>query len=157
MESSKSGQRDPVGLCGIYCGACPLYRASIDGDMKTAQEFFSNRGRKVDDTDACNGCASDVVVAFCQDCEVKNCVTQKPGITHCFNCPDSPCELILNLRKRASDLFDLVANISRIKEIGIGAWLEEQETRWSCPRCHTAVVWQASNCSRCGAELAILK
>ena len=146
----EKAHRDPVGLCGIYCAACPLYRVGIDQDIKKAQQFFSTRGRKVSDSDVCYGCASDVVVGFCKDCEVRECVLRKLGVNYCFECPDAPCSKLLELQERASDLFDLLGNINRLKEVGVKAWLAEREVEWSCHNCGASIDWYARICPECG-------
>jgi hypothetical protein len=48
----------------------------------------------------------------------------------------------------------VLANIRRQREIGIDAWIAEQEQRWHCPHCGCPTDWYAGQCSDCGTTLS---
>lgn len=57
-----------LGKCGFYCGSCPTYK---DGE--------------------CSGC---ITAHQPGDCYTRDCVLER-GISLCTECPDFPCDTIL--------------------------------------------------------------
>lgn len=129
--------------CGLYCGACSsmlLYDKSL-GD-KELQDF------EVDYEDSpCAGCASGVNPT----CEFVLC-NQEHNSECCAFCKEFPCEMILKFSQDEwAHHIDVIDNLTRIKEIGIDAWLSEQEKQWSCPTCGGRTHWYQIKCQHCGA------
>jgi hypothetical protein len=48
----------------------------------------------------------------------------------------------------------VLANIRRQRDIGIDAWIAEQEQRWRCPHCGCPTDWYAGQCYDCGTTLS---
>ena len=145
--------------CGLYCGACGTYLAHRRGDSvrleKIAKWLAERRGRVLElDVLACEGClSSEVIATFCRDCAIRACAFER-GITHCAQCPDFPCQRITDFNN--DDMrhhSEVLANIRRQREVGIDAWLDEQEGRWRCPNCGCASDWYARKCPDCGSAL----
>lgn len=169
-----------VAPCGLYCGACFIYLAAQRGDSESlewvAKGLSEQRGQTVSGLPplkkgsvvseqrwqtlevkdvACEGClSSGKIFAICRVCGFRDCALQK-GVTHCSQCADSPCQELVDF---SNDVFphhgEVLANIRRQRDIGIDAWIAEQEQRWRCPHCGCATDWYASQCPDCGAALS---
>ncbi len=141
-----------VAVCGLYCGACRVYRAWHDKNQERLNELASQRGWAQEDFH-CEGCLSGgSLTKYCRDCAIRLCPQSKAGVTRCADCPDFPCERIIafnndGVRHHA----EVLANIRRQQKIGIKAWLKEQEERWCCANCGAPVEWYARPCPKCGA------
>jgi len=143
--------------CGLYCGACEARIASGKNDLKQlelmAQRISILTGMSVTAKDMhCEGCQSDIRTLHCRACDIRNCCFSK-GFTHCSQCEEFPCQ---RLKDFNSDAFphhhEVLKNIQRAREIGINAWLEEQNQRWRCPKCDSNVSWYTEKCPECGAK-----
>ena len=47
----------------------------------------------------------------------------------------------------------VLENIERQREVGVDAWLEEQEQRHRCPSCGAMTTWARESCPKCGRPL----
>jgi len=165
--------------CGLYCGACVIYRANKRGDsefLKQIAEAFSGKEgqlapgmpplrkgcdvseaqRQMQDVKgtACEGCLSEIVAFPCRICAFRDCVLEK-GLTNCSQCPDSPCQPLVDFNNDGLPHHgEVLANIQRQRDVGIGAWIAEQEARWRCPQCGSTIDWYASQCADCGVALS---
>ena len=174
-------KRNVAAPCGLYCGACMVYRANKRGDsellaqmkemftarlsdLKEGQAFPSmppskkgfdfsqikeelERGASV----CCEGCLSDVVALPCRICGFRECAQEK-GLTNCSQCPDVPCQWVSDFNNDGMPHHsEVLANIKRQKEIGIDAWLAEQEKRWCCVQCGSPLSWYDAECPNCHA------
>lgn len=101
----------------------------------------------------CEGCLSDVRAIMCRECNLRTCAFEK-GLTYCAQCADFPCQQIIDFNndgfRHHSEVLD---NIRRQQEIGIDAWVKEQEERWCCPNCSCVVDWYAGQCPDCNTTL----
>lgn len=142
--------RKLVGRCGIYCGSCPIYRASHDNDEKTRFNLsFSTRCTL--DQIKCEGCGTSDRFALSKGCIYRKCANGR-GLESCGECKDFPCEALqyfyddgVNKVKEAPE------NAKRIKEIGIDKWLEEMDDKWRCKHCDSKLPSDAKSCRICGA------
>ncbi len=141
-------------VCGLYCGACGIYRAGHDNNqerLEKIRQLMSSRRQVTLDGLQCDGClAQDRLAPHCRECKIRLCARDKPGVTHCSDCPDFPCVRITvfngdGVRHHA----EVLENIRRQQEIGIKAWLKEQEERWRCLHCQAPVEWYARLCFQC--------
>jgi hypothetical protein len=134
--------------CGIYCGACPLWRASHD-----AAEKFAPPDRARPGGDTCAGCRSDHLSKYCLDCEFRTCVVEK-GLATCADCDEMPCE---RLRSFAADGVPhhagVVSSLALLRRQGMDNWYENQRRRWSCSSCKTQFEWYSKTCVCCGATV----
>ena len=143
-----------VAVCGLYCGACTLYRVRRDDSPQRLEELLhtlSQRGQAATHESNCDGCLSGGrLSASCRGCRMRLCAAEKPGVTRCSDCPDYPCSLISDFNsdgvRHHAEVLD---NLSQIQQIGPEAWLKGQQERWSCPECGTPMDWYARTCYRC--------
>jgi len=99
----------------------------------------------------CEGCLSDVLGFPCRNCGFCECVQEK-GLTNCSQCPEVPCQWLIDFNNDGIPHHgEVLGNIQRQKEIGIHAWLAEQEERWRCARCSSTLTWYDTECPDCGA------
>lgn len=134
--------------CGLYCGACLIYRCTREGDLAPAAAAF---GRPEEGL-ACDGCRSARVTGACQPCGYRDCPTGK-GYSSCAECPEMPCEGIKNLQARLPHLAEIVDNLHQVRASGHGAWCAAQARRWTCPSCGKPTWWYETTCSACGAAV----
>lgn len=143
-----------VGRCGLYCGACSIYRAYIDGGepRKTLAEKFKITEDKV----RCNGCSALTPECWGTGCKIVKCLDDK-GYKFCYECDsfkDRTCEkyekIAVGYLERGEDMRK---NLERIESGDTVAWLLEQDMRWRCPSCgHPISVWW-KKCTACGKTL----
>lgn len=122
-----------VGICGLFCGTCPSYADDI-----------------------CDGCLSDRVRGDCAVCShgFRTCAKDH-GVTWCKECRDFPCQRLLDFKdvhvvNRISHHEHIVEFVARQREIGIEAWVREQEDSNACPVCGTLMIWCEGTCRKCG-------
>jgi len=151
-------QRNLAVPCGLYCGACSIYIAGKRGDYKRLEQMAGSLseyvGRVLEARDlTCEGCLSEVVAAHCRDCVLRSCAFEK-GYIHCAECSVFPCQQITDFSNDGMlHHGEVLDNIRRQRDIGIDAWIQEQEAGWRCPHCGCAVDWYASQCLDCGTTL----
>ncbi len=136
-------------VCGLYCGACRVVQCNEDGSVDAlAKEWGKDPEGLV-----CRGCKSDVLAAFCRDCDFKSCAASK-GVEYCSECSEFPCAVLIEFRDDdAAHHSAVVRNSVAMREQGIPAWLESQRDRWDCPECGTRFWWYAKTCKTCGLAL----
>lgn len=142
-----------IGVCGLYCGACPHYRASFD-EGKHLLEKARREGRKIEGY-ACKGCRSDTlyVNSSCKDCEIRACAGDR-GILHCGLCERFPCSRLVEFRDDGHiHHLDIMEKLEDVKTKGPERWLKEKEKQWRCPECGGAYSWYETACFECGTEL----
>ena len=145
--------------CGLYCGACSLYRARRDKKPQFIDEIMKAIGNKLPVTDKeinlndidCDGClAGSRLTPYCQDCKIRLCVEKNPDIGHCTECKDFPCALIMDFNNDGMPHHaEAIKNLIDIRSIGIENWISKQEKRWQCPKCGTAIHWYSRTCEKC--------
>ncbi|MCJ7506058.1 DUF3795 domain-containing protein [Candidatus Bathyarchaeota archaeon] len=129
-----------VTYCGLYCGLC-AQRCRISREasrlkesmVKEGYEFWgkelpgfkdfwtfltdlSNPGK------SCPGCRQDGGPPFCS---IRKCA-KKNKLDVCVFCKEYPCKRLLGIAKGYPTL---IADGKRMKEIGVEAWVQEQEER----------------------------
>ncbi len=130
--------------CGLYCGACLIYRCTQKGDLAPAAATF---GRSEEGL-ACDGCRSNRVSVACRACWYRDCPTGR-GYSSCAECPDVPCDALKSLQTRMPHLSEIVSNLERIRAIDSDRWCAEQAERWACPLCGKPTWWYETTCDRC--------
>jgi hypothetical protein len=140
-----------VGICGLYCGACSIYRMYKDRDIerleRAAREVFHCQPEEI----LCEGCHGPFDCLWTPECQFKTCA-QEQGLTFCYECVDFPCDELTAFSTARRDI--PVSNLHRLAEAGLEDWLIEQEARWRCPACGKPVDMYSESCRACGAELA---
>jgi len=153
MEKA-SEERYLAGVCGLYCGACPVYLGHAEKDPALIEEIpkkffaaFDITPKYIIDT-GCDGCLSSNPMPWCATCEVRKCASDK-GTTWCFECVDFPCKRLQALEMEFQR--PLIRNLKEMKEKGVGKWLEAVGKRYECPKCGKKLHWYSFGvCSRCG-------
>ncbi len=132
-----SKAREVVGICGLFCETCPSFTDGL-----------------------CHGCLSDHVAESCVDCRhgFRDCA-KKHGVTWCSECTDFPCERLAVFRDAhvvngISHHEHIMEYVSRQREIGVEAWVKEQEALNACPVCGTLIVWSEQKCRNCGKSIS---
>ena len=122
-----------ISVCGLNCARCDIY-AAAHGDEKKRDEILEWFRKELDKTIKpeqvrCDGCRGSLEAHWSPDCEMMLCA-RKRGIQYCFECEDFPCLLI---EKFATDGMGhhrrAVERSKRMKEIGLEAWVAEQESK----------------------------
>jgi rubrerythrin len=44
---------------------------------------------------------------------------------------------------------EITENLEHLQKMGIDAWTEHEEKRWSCPKCKAVLSWYDSSCPGC--------
>jgi hypothetical protein len=141
--------------CGIYCGACYVYRAERDcGDFLREVAEWQKVGL---DKVKCNGCFAPDEEKWpnCRKCDPWKCLEEK-GFQFCFECDqfwDYSCERYNGLEEFCSrrgentrqNLIKIMADSKR--------YLEDMDKKWRCPTCGESYSWYEENCHHCGKKL----
>jgi len=128
--------RNLVGRCGLYCGACSIYRAfKDDGEYrKLLAERFKCSPEKV----RCEGCKALTRKCWGNDCKIVQCLRARE-LKHCYQCEqyeDQTCEKYENLALGyLEDGEDIRANLERIRNGEAEEWLRESDQKYRCLAC----------------------
>ncbi len=141
-----------VGRCGLYCGACGIYRAYRDGGTyleKVAESFECSP-----DLVRCEGCHDLTDDCWGNDCRIVKCLRNK-RLGSCHECEGiDGCDKFKDLYQGYLEIgVDLRKNLNRIRSGDIEAWLQEQDKRWRCETCGKKVSCHMEECHQCGAIL----
>lgn len=147
-----------IATCGLYCGACEMYRAVHDDNKEKQQalvQAFNARGGKFVLSDLeCDGClAGGRLSPWCRKCNIKSCAKRRPGEAICSSdCSDFPCQQLIEFEKQMPHHAEVVDNLRRLEKVGIKKHASQEEKRWLCPECKTPLAWYYKTCYKCGAE-----
>jgi len=144
-----------IGRCGLYCGACCIYRAERDG-----QEYKKRLALRFDCPEEkvrCNGCGALTPECWGFDCKFVKCLKEK-GYEFCFECPEyeqRTCEMFEEFSKNylEEDGVDLRENLAMIKEGKMDEWLKLSERLYTCKFCGKPVAAGAEKCHHCKKEI----
>jgi hypothetical protein len=149
--------RNLVGRCGLYCGACVIYRAYRDGGeyRQRLASAFECPPEKV----RCEGCQALTQECWGNDCKIVKCLNVK-GLQFCYECPDYERHTCEKFEKFSEDYLkeddvDLRANLARIKAGDVDEWLKESKERFRCSYCGKPLPTNSlrKKCYHCGKEL----
>ena len=146
--------RNLIGKCGLYCGACSIYRAQRDSDewRNRIAEKSNCSSKEV----RCNGCGDLTSACWGKGCKIVVC-TQAKGFNFCYECPEyesKSCSKYESLSERYLNIeVDLRSNLSRIKEGKIDEWLQDSEDIFKCKVCGKPISAWSSECHHCGSKL----
>jgi len=159
---------DLVGRCGLYCGACFVYRAYKDS--KELQRTIAERmrpPRKPEDI-RCEGCQTvltssnawmgedDFPLIGGRRCKIVACLENK-ALGFCYECDEYPdCQ---KFRFMYEDSLkwgeDLMKNFGKLKAGKVREWLEEENNKWRCRKCGKPTAMYVKDCHWCGAKLRV--
>lgn len=149
--------RNLVGRCGLYCGACGIYRAHKDGGeyRQRLAKFFKCDPEKV----RCEGCHALTPDCWGNDCHMVKCLNTK-GLQFCYECSDYESHTCKYFEKFFKDYLEddgvnLRENLSRIKAGETDAWLQESEKKFRCSHCGKPLPTSSfrKKCYHCDKEL----
>lgn len=140
-----------AGICGAYCGACPVYLAWADQDPSRLTALAASLGTTVDRL-MCTGCRTPAAFCFGGDCEIKACA-QHRGVAFCPDCADYPCNRIRGARVGEAYRKLLSRDAARLHEVGVTTWLREEDAHWRCSGCGARVAAGTDRCPTCGNSL----
>jgi hypothetical protein len=142
-----------VGRCGHYCGACSIYRACEDGgELLEVMEKSCPPDRNI----YCKGCqAVDETCWPYNHCKIRECLDAK-GFDFCYECDEfekGECEEWKRLAEGHAKIgMDLHENLLSIKSEGVEKWLREQDKKWRCSSCGKPIS-EEEKCYQCGTQL----
>lgn len=147
-----------VAICGLYCGACAIYQATQNKDDQKLKDFAEGLSARTGKTFTiedvvCDGClANGRLDLWCRTCRMRDCEILQSGKLRCSDCDDFPCAILTAFRddgmKHHGEISD---NLEQLKNMGIEAWAEFEEKRWTCPACGKMIAWYDTACRNCGA------
>ncbi len=148
-----------IASCGLYCGACEMYRAVQDNNIEKCESMlkaFNSRGGNfmLDDIE-CDGClCGGKLTPWCRECGMRNCAKHKDGEKICSpDCGDFPCEQLANFSQdNMTHHHEVVNNLCRLHKVGLKKHAGQEEKRWLCPECKTPLSWYDMKCPKCGKE-----
>lgn len=141
-----------VGRCGLYCGACAIYRAERDSPelRKKLADNFKCEPEQVH----CNGCQAIAPDCWGYDCKFVVCLKKK-GYEFCYQCPDYQNRTCSQFEEFSKDYLqrrvNLRENLTKIKT-NLPQWLHESEELYTCT-CGKPLIIGSTKCHHCGKEL----
>lgn len=140
------------GVCGLYCGACPIYRAWVEQDAERLEVLARAYGVSIERL-MCTGCRTPGTFCFGGECEIKGCAQAK-GVAFCADCDEFPCDRLQRVAAGSAFRTTLFENVTRIREKGWYAWLREQDGRWRCLVCRAKLAYDERTCHACGRAMS---
>ena len=133
--------KEMIAPCGLDCSLC----------------MFAQAKEK-----PCLGCNvdSDSKPAFCASwCKIIPCEKRlKNGYEFCDECPDYPCEDMMERETRYTTAYPLkespMQNLKDIRAMGMEAFLEQQRKRFTCAKCGGPICIHNGICRDCGSKCA---
>ena len=118
-----------VAPCGLYCGTCPIYKASSDRAL--AEKIAQRRGISPEQVN-CHGCQIEkgVIKMLGESvCRTYDCATNKKAVEFCYQCEEFPCLKLAPCADRAQEIPHnmKIYNLVSIQKMGLGKWLERAE------------------------------
>ncbi|MBX5329106.1 MAG: DUF3795 domain-containing protein [Candidatus Bathyarchaeota archaeon] len=146
-----------VGRCGLYCGACGIYRAYKDNGefLKKLAESFKCPPEKV----KCEGCMDLTPECWGNGCKIVQCLQSK-GLEFCYQCGEyekGSCGKFGKLSQRYAKIgVDVRANLERIRKGETNEWLSESEKKYRCRSCGKPlpVYGTEGKCYHCGKDIS---
>lgn len=141
-----------VGRCGLYCGACGIYRAYKDDGryLQEVAESFDCSPELV----RCEGCQNLTMNCWGHDCRIVSCLKER-GFLFCYECGEiDECGQYSSLQEGYKEIgVDLRQNLQRIESGDAKGWVEEENKRWRCGACQMPISYHMEECHHCGSKL----
>lgn len=148
--------KSEVTYCGLYCPNCgarchlPQRAAALIEEMKVGE--YDKWGHSLEGFTPfwkfLHGLADESQPKSCRegtcgipDCKMRDCAKAK-GVAACPLCDEYPCEMVQEFAK-GSPTF--IFDGQRMKEIGMEAWVAEQEARRQNGFCYGDIRCQKAN------------
>ncbi len=147
--------RGLLSRCGIYCGACYVYRAERDGG-EFLKETAMQQGVAINEV-SCMGCTGpeDALWVNCAKCHVRDCLKSR-GLEFCYQCGEfheRSCTHYEGLAEFCAERGEDIRRAMEEMEKDPDAWLGAQDERWRCGVCGGPYSWYEETCRSCGSHL----
>lgn len=143
-----------TGKCGLYCGACVIYRAEKDNPEK--REMIAKKVNCAVEQVRCMGCGALTPECWCYGCKLLACLKTK-GYDFCYQCPEfenHSCEKYNDLAAAyLEDGEDIRANLAIIKAGFLKEWLAEQDKKYRCKNCNHPISVSDQTCPVCKHQI----
>jgi len=150
--------RNLVGRCGLYCGACIIYRAGKDSER--LRRIIAERENCKSEDIRCEGCQTVLADGWDskewgKNCKIVKCLGAK-GLNFCYECSKYPdCEKFRFIADSCSRHGEnLMENLDRIRVGEVMEWLEEEDKKWRCRNCGKPIAMHLIECHWCRAKTA---
>jgi hypothetical protein len=148
-----------VAACGLYCGACEIYRAEHDGNQVKTEEIMAGLSARTGSNYTledmkCDGClAGGNLNLWCRKCAIRDCAKEKQGESICSpDCADFPCSKLTDFSNDGMTHHkEIIENCRRLHKVGLNKHAVQEEKRWHCPECKQPMSWYDKTCRKCGA------
>jgi hypothetical protein len=124
-----------IGICGVFCGACPAYLKKCLGCRSEVHNSIQKRKSK-------------------WSCKKRICASEQ-GFAHCGECPRLPCSIRKPLDNRYLEKYsiNLIENCQKIFEMGSIKWIISQEMKYTCKKCGKSLSPYLTEVHSCGWTL----
>ncbi|MEW6684683.1 MAG: GNAT family N-acetyltransferase [Candidatus Edwardsbacteria bacterium] len=154
-EGGVGYRQNLVGRCGLYCGACEIYRAYKDSEK--LREEIASKHHCLPEEVRCEGCQTLEISGWAYDkewgknCKIAKCLNSK-NLKYCYECAGYDyCKTFGDFANICLKLgVDLRKNLKMIKKGKVDRWLEEQEKKWRCAECGKPISVDLKECHWCG-------
>jgi len=121
-----------IAPCGLFCGACPVFKAS--GDSALAERLAQTLGIPLEQVN-CLGCRVEkghIKVMGEPVCPTYHCCIEQKGLQFCYECGDFPCLKLAPCADKAQTLphNTKVYNLVLLQKLGVEKWLERAQQSW---------------------------
>jgi len=144
-----------IGKCGLYCGACTIYRAERDN-----QEWRGRIAKKNNcsiEQVRCNGCGNLSSECWGNGCKIVLCTREK-GVNFCFECQEYKNDNCNKFKRLANDYLEIGVNLKenllRIQEGNAEEWLQESQKKFTCNACGKPLAMWTTKCHHCGTDIS---
>lgn len=138
--------RETVAPCGLYCGVCGIYQATVTNDEELKAKFARAYGVPAENL-ACLGCRSNQIFEYCRVCGIKSCAAEK-DLEGCHLCADFPCDKVEAFPVPEGKL-NILRAVPRWRELGTEQWVAEEAKLFSCKSCGNQMFRGAKKCRKC--------
>lgn len=129
--------KDLIAPCGMNCGICKYYHR----EKNPCQSCRELRKKAPETRFHC----------IVRECKI---LKERKWIYCSDKCENYPCKRLKALDKRYSLKYhmSMLENLKNIKDEGIGAFINKEEKKWTCPKCGGIVTCHGGICLECGFE-----
>ena len=143
---------DTAAFCGLFCGSCGIYIATIRNDGKELERIAQMMKTGIEEI-PCRGCRSDVLSPHCRMCGFKSCAKTR-NLNNCEECGEFPCDALRDFQKQLPHRTELFESAQYRNEHGIDQWLEKMREDYSCEKCGEINSPYYTACRKCGNDPA---